>query len=545
MPTRVNPHAHALATRGSGVSAACRGSCAVPRDTGRAHTADRDALHVVRRARVTISGCSAPVSASRRRRPAICTSAARARRSSTGSTRAATAARSSCASRTPTSSARRPTWSRASSTACAGSARLGRRARASADRTRRTSRPSGSIVPRAAQALVASGHAYRCYCKPEDLKAKREAAQAAGRGLDLRPHVPQLSADDRVARARPPARRTPIRFLVPAGRTTFDDLVHGAHRVRPRQHRGLRHPPLRRLSHLPPVGRRRRRGHGDHARGARRRPHLEHAEAGAAVSGDGRAGAGVRARAAHSRARQEAPEQAPRRDVGRRVRDAGLSAGGDGQLPRAARLVAGQRRRSCSRATSWSRDSRSTASAAATPCSIRRSSTGSTSSTSCGCRRGDPARGCGPDLDGRRLLIDRRASAERARTRAAIDLVKPRAQEARRHRRAAAAVSSATRSSAIRRPCAKHLSAPDLRPASGGVARRGLRRVTPFDAGAARGRAARTSPRRAASRPAPLIHATRVAVTGQAVSPGLFEVLELIGRDRVRRAADRSRAMTR
>jgi glutamyl-tRNA synthetase len=30
----------------------------------------------------------------------------------------------------------------------------------------------------------------------------------------------------------------------------------------------------------------------------------------------------------------------------------------------------------------------------------------------------------------------------------------------------------------------------------------------------------------------PLIHATRVAVTGQAVSPGIFEVLELVGRDR-------------
>jgi glutamyl-tRNA synthetase len=30
-----------------------------------------------------------------------------------------------------------------------------------------------------------------------------------------------------------------------------------------------------------------------------------------------------------------------------------------------------------------------------------------------------------------------------------------------------------------------------------------------------------------------LIHATRVAVTGQAVSPGLFEVLALVGRDRV------------
>ena len=29
-----------------------------------------------------------------------------------------------------------------------------------------------------------------------------------------------------------------------------------------------------------------------------------------------------------------------------------------------------------------------------------------------------------------------------------------------------------------------------------------------------------------------LIHATRVAVTGQAVSPGVFELLALVGRDR-------------
>ena len=36
-----------------------------------------------------------------------------------------------------------------------------------------------------------------------------------------------------------------------------------------------------------------------------------------------------------------------------------------------------------------------------------------------------------------------------------------------------------------------------------------------------------------------LIHATRVAVTGQAVSPGLFDVLALVGRDRVlKRLAD-------
>jgi glutamyl/glutaminyl-tRNA synthetase len=32
---------------------------------------------------------------------------------------------------------------------------------------------------------------------------------------------------------------------------------------------------------------------------------------------------------------------------------------------------------------------------------------------------------------------------------------------------------------------------------------------------------------------AALIHATRVAVTGRAASPGLFEVLDLLGRDLV------------
>ena len=69
----------------------------------------------------------------------------------------------------------------------------------------------------------------------------------------------------------------------------------------------------------------------------------------------GAAGAGVRARAADSRHRQEAPEQAARRDVGDRVPASGLPARSDGELPRAARLVAGDGPGSCSRATSSSR----------------------------------------------------------------------------------------------------------------------------------------------------------------------------------------------
>jgi glutamyl/glutaminyl-tRNA synthetase len=34
-------------------------------------------------------------------------------------------------------------------------------------------------------------------------------------------------------------------------------------------------------------------------------------------------------------------------------------------------------------------------------------------------------------------------------------------------------------------------------------------------------------------KPAALIHATRVAVTGRSISPGLYEVLELLGQTRV------------
>jgi glutamyl-tRNA synthetase len=42
---------------------------------------------------------------------------------------------------------------------------------------------------------------------------------------------------------------------------------------------------------------------------------------------------------------------------------------------------------------------------------------------------------------------------------------------------------------------------------------------------------------------AALIHATRVAVTGKAASPGLFEVLVLLGRERIRRRFKRATSL--
>jgi len=71
-----------------------------------------------------------------------------------------------------------------------------------------------------AEALVAAGAAYRCWCTPEELEARRQAARAAGR----RPIY------DRTCRERtaPPAGRTDhaLRFRTPlAGETVIDDHV--------------------------------------------------------------------------------------------------------------------------------------------------------------------------------------------------------------------------------------------------------------------------------------------------------------------------------
>jgi glutamyl-tRNA synthetase len=78
---------------------------------------------------------------------------------------------------------------------------------------------------------------------------------------------------------------------------------------------------------------------------------------------------------------------------------------------------------------------------------------------------------------------------------------------------------------------AKHLSAPDV--ASHLAAWRDhLRGLPSFDAASLEA-ALRALADARGIKAGILIHATRVAVTGQAASPGLFEVLELVGRDRV------------
>ena len=79
----------------------------------------------------------------------------------------------------------------------------------------------------AGDALLHSGHAYRCFCLPDDLKAERAAAEAAGHTWNYDRRCYRRTPEDVAARLSA-GEPNAVRFLVPAGTTTFDDLVHGA-----------------------------------------------------------------------------------------------------------------------------------------------------------------------------------------------------------------------------------------------------------------------------------------------------------------------------
>ncbi len=78
-----------------------------------------------------------------------------------------------------------------------------------------------------ANELMASGHAYRCFCSPADLESERRAALAAGQQVKYSGKCRSLSAEDvgaRIAAGDRPA----IRFRVPEGREiVFADAVRG------------------------------------------------------------------------------------------------------------------------------------------------------------------------------------------------------------------------------------------------------------------------------------------------------------------------------
>src|SRR6266516_7261516 len=76
-----------------------------------------------------------------------------------------------------------------------------------------------------AERLMASGHAYRCYCTPEELKSRRDASQQ-GSGWKYDRTCCRFT-EAQIAARKKDARPGAVRFKVPDGVMRFDDLVHG------------------------------------------------------------------------------------------------------------------------------------------------------------------------------------------------------------------------------------------------------------------------------------------------------------------------------
>jgi glutamyl-tRNA synthetase len=79
----------------------------------------------------------------------------------------------------------------------------------------------------AAAALLAAGDAYECYCTPDEVKARSEAAMKAGRPPGYDGRCRDLTPAERAAR-REEGRPVSLRFRTPdAGVSSFVDLVRG------------------------------------------------------------------------------------------------------------------------------------------------------------------------------------------------------------------------------------------------------------------------------------------------------------------------------
>ncbi len=74
--------------------------------------------------------------------------------------------------------------------------------------------------------FLKDGHAYHCYCSPEELAQRREAARKAGGPSGYDGHCRDLTPGQ-VAAYQAEGRQPVVRFKMPPGSTTFTDLVRG------------------------------------------------------------------------------------------------------------------------------------------------------------------------------------------------------------------------------------------------------------------------------------------------------------------------------
>jgi glutamyl-tRNA synthetase len=77
-----------------------------------------------------------------------------------------------------------------------------------------------------AHALVRDGRAYYCYCQPEEMQRKRAEAEARGEAWSYDRACLQRDPAE-VARLEAAGAPKAVRFRAPAGQTRFTDLVHG------------------------------------------------------------------------------------------------------------------------------------------------------------------------------------------------------------------------------------------------------------------------------------------------------------------------------
>jgi glutamyl-tRNA synthetase len=77
-----------------------------------------------------------------------------------------------------------------------------------------------------AHELVNSGHAYRCFCTPEDLAARKNAQEGTGGTWLYDRHCLALPADGSAGRAHA-GEPFAVRFQVPEGKTSYVDTVFG------------------------------------------------------------------------------------------------------------------------------------------------------------------------------------------------------------------------------------------------------------------------------------------------------------------------------
>jgi len=77
-----------------------------------------------------------------------------------------------------------------------------------------------------ARTLLDRGAAYRCFCTPDEIEALRREAEARGEAFKYDRRCDRLG-DDEVARRVAAGMPYVVRFRVPEGETSWNDLVHG------------------------------------------------------------------------------------------------------------------------------------------------------------------------------------------------------------------------------------------------------------------------------------------------------------------------------